>query len=395
MKTAQHARRWLGLALACGTMIYAANSQAGKPAPPPPSPSYTLTQLSGLPGGNTYDAADVNDSGQVVGSMRTDNGQWHAVVWETATAPKDLDNGRGNSEAYGINNSGRVVGQCSFVGGPSPQPTVWIPDGQGGYAPTVLIGGAGLNGSANDINDSGLVTGYFMLNGVEMGFVNRPETDANGVPITWFRDENGDGINDLMFLLEPTTNADGIEPSAINDLGWVVGMDLMPPGYLAFVIIPDYTLPNPWFADENGDGINDLMIHIDASHAHDVNNAGQIVGSDDWSWDSRMWTVVVAPGSVTITTTTLQKPNSMKYGPSIAINDRGQVVGNGQNRTKDLDIRPLLWEQSKGTMLLENLLSDLAWFNDLDTASAINERGQIVGEGNTSAGRRAYLATPK
>jgi uncharacterized membrane protein len=338
----------------------------------------------------------VNDSGQVVGRVWAVNGPWHAVVWETATAePTDLDNGCDFSEAYAINNSGQVVGRCRFAGGASPHPAVWIPDGLGGYAPTDLIGGVGLDGYAYDINDSGFVAGYFLLDGVKMGFVIRPEKDATGVPVTWFRDGNGDEINDLMFLLEPNANADGVEPYAINDSGWVVGKDFTPTGYGAFVIIPDYELPNPWFADQNGDGINDLIIHLDASHAHDVNNAGQIVGSDDWSWDSRMWTVVVAPnGSVTITTTTLPKPNTMKHGPSSAINDRGQVAGTGQNRTRDLDNRPLLWEQGKGTVLLESLLSDLAGFSDLDTASAINERGQIVGEGTTSAGQRVYLATP-
>ncbi len=397
MKRTLNTIRWLGLALAGGTLTFAVATQAGKPAPPPPSPSYTLTQLSGLPGFTTCDAKDVNDSGQVVGCMWTVNGPSHAVVWETATAaPTDLDNGSGLSEAYAINNSGQVVGRCRFVGGASPHPAVWIPDGLGGYTPTDLIGDVGLDGCAYDINDSGTVVGYFLLDGVRMGFVICPETNATGVPVTWFRDDNDDGTNDLMFLLEPYANADGVEPYAINDLGWVVGVDFTPPGYSAFVIIPDYTLPNPWFADQNGDGINDLMIYLGASHAHDVNNAGQIVGSDDWSWDSRMWTVVVAPnGSITITTTTLQKPNTMKNGPSSAINDRGQVVGTGQNRTRDLDNRPLLWEQGKGTILLESLLSDLAGFSDLDTASAINERGQIVGEGTTSAGQRVYLATPK
>lgn len=394
MKTRRISNRWLGLALVCGTLTFTVATKAGKPAPPPPSPSpsYTLTQLSALPEFTTCDAEDVNDSGQVVGRMWTVNGPWHAVLWKTATdAATDLDNGCDFSEACAINNSGQVVGRCKFAGDASAHPAVWIPDELGRYAPTDLIGDVGLDGCAYDINGSGTVVGYFLLDGVRRGFVICPETNAEGL-VTWFRDGNDDGINDLMCLLEPYANAHGVEPDAINDLGWVVGAD---PGNSAFLIIPDYALPNPWFADQNGDGINELMKPIDASQAHDVNNEGQIVGSDDWSWDSRMWTVAVAPnGSITITTTTLQKPNSMKHGPSSAINDRGQVVGTGQNRTRDLDNRPLLWEPGKGTMLLESLLSDLAGFSDLDTASAINEVGQIVGEGTTSDGQRAYLATP-
>jgi probable HAF family extracellular repeat protein len=386
----------LGLAI-LPPAVYAADKAqaAGKPPPPPPGPAYTLTQLSALPGFTNVDAKDVNDSGQVVGCMWTVNGPRHAVVWETAlAAATDLDNGNG-SEAWGINNLGQVVGRCQFEVGGMARPAVWIPDGLGGYTPTDLMGDADLYGCANDINDSGFVVGYFELDGVEMGFVICPEdTDLDGAPDIWFRDVDQNGVNDLMFVLEPHANADGVEPYALNDWGWVVGEDYTLSGYDAFLIIPDDTLPNPWFADENGDGINDLMIHLGASHANDVNNVGRIVGSDDWSWDARLWTVVVAPnGSVTVTTTALPKPSGTRNGPSKAINDNGQVVGTTNTR-KDLDNHPLLWQQANGSMLLESLTSNKAGFSDLDTASAINEGGQIVGEGTTSAGERAYLATP-
>jgi hypothetical protein len=39
MKTTSNTIRWLGLALTCGTLTFAINTQAGKPAKPPPQPS--------------------------------------------------------------------------------------------------------------------------------------------------------------------------------------------------------------------------------------------------------------------------------------------------------------------------------------------------------------------
>lgn len=58
------------------------------------------------------------------------------------------------------------------------------------------------------------------------------------------------------------------------------------------------------------------------------------------------------------------------------------------------DYDPFLWQEDKGTMFLENLISDMAPFRHLFPARGINELGRMVGTGITRAGERGYLATP-
>jgi len=70
------------------------------------------------------------------------------------------------------------------------------------------------------------------------------------------------------------------------------------------------------------------------------------------------------------------------------------VVGVGRpTKGANPDYDPFLWQQDKGTRLLESL-SDMAGFSDLGEAVAINGPGQIVGSGTTRAGVRGYVATP-
>ena len=365
----------------------------GKPKPPP-GPAYSLAELmvpQGFASSTLLDDVDVNDLGQVVGNMVRATGGYHAAVWETSSAePTDLDNGFHRSFAGAINNLGQVAGSCSLDETGSTHPVVWIPDGQGGYQMIDLAPDA--HGGATDINDHGMVVG----GAAEVAFVVVPEdTDGDGKPDTWFRDTNLDGSNDLMFRLGPDVNSEGTEPHAINDFGWVVGNDVtLEWGDMPFLVIPQDAngdgKPDTWFADANGDGVNDLMRHLPFSKdAADVNNQGQIVGSS-----ARLWEVVVAgDGTVTVTTTQLPTPSPFDRWYAGAINDSGQVVGSAQIRKGDLD--PVLWQKDKGMFWLESLVSDRAGFSDLDYAYGINEGGQIVGDGDTRAGVRGYLATPK
>jgi len=231
---------------------------------PPPGPAYTLQELKVPQGFTASRGNDVNDRGQVVGSLDLATGDCHAAVWETASATAtDLDPGFYCSGASAINNLGHVAG--SYIDGSySEHPVVWIPDGQGGYQMIDLMQGSDVSdGYAADINNSGMVVGRFYNDADSSccGFVVVPEdTDHNGAPDTWFRDDNGDGVNDLMFTFQVSTETLWTEGFAINGMGWVVGQcDVFEPDYSGFfVIIPDYTLPNPWFNDENNDGLNDL-----------------------------------------------------------------------------------------------------------------------------------------
>jgi uncharacterized membrane protein len=375
----------LSVALAAG-LLCAAN----KPPKPAPGPAYTLVQLK-LPAGysDSY-AHSVNDAGQVVGYgvANTPTGiATHALVWESAAAiPTDLGNGRG-SDANSINNLGQIAGDCVFEAGSNAlkHPTVWIPNGLGGYDVTDLTGASGI---ATGINAAGVVVGYFQ---VGLAFVVVPEdTNQDGKPDRWYRDSNNDGANDLMFLVPCDTNLKYSQAWGINDFGWVVGVGRFNSGYNTILIIPDYTLANPWFCDEDGDGLNDLVIDLavgESSARMALNNKGQVVSVDELF-------AVAADG--TVMQTTALPPTAARRGynwwRTSAINDGGQVVGWGFS-TSSAEIG-LLWQKDKGTILFESLFSNMAGLSNLDPRG-INNRGLIVGYGNTSTGgSRAFLATP-
>src|SRR5690348_8729868 len=100
-------RSWLTLiallpAALCGLPPFPAAGQT-------PTNSYTFVPLGHLGGGHTR-AYGLNDSGQVVGCSDTALLNSHAFLWQSG-AMTDLGTlGGSNSVAYGINNSGYVVG---------------------------------------------------------------------------------------------------------------------------------------------------------------------------------------------------------------------------------------------------------------------------------------------
>jgi probable HAF family extracellular repeat protein len=73
-------------------------------------------------GGDQAIADDINDQGQVVGTSRTADGSWHAFVWENGSMTRLGVIGEPNepldslaARAWGINNSGQVVGETNVV----------------------------------------------------------------------------------------------------------------------------------------------------------------------------------------------------------------------------------------------------------------------------------------
>jgi uncharacterized membrane protein len=297
--------------------------------------------------------------------------------------------------AWAINNLGQVAGHCAFDGSTtfgSEHPVVW--DGQAGYKMTDLAPDA-IEGYTFEINNSGVVVGEVFRRPEDgwVGFLVVPEdADHDGVPDTWFRDK-GDGSNALMFEFVRTA-----ELCAINDLGWVVGSYVTIDGARrAFLIIPDFAQPNPWFKDDDGDGVNDLIRLLPGAsgEAFDVNNQGQIIGSGAYFGGPPLWEVVVAKdGTVAVTTTQLPVPNGFDSWDADAINDSGKVVGWAYNHKGKSAHGLVLWQKDKGPMLLESLLSNMGGFSDLNAAEGINSLGQITGQGTTSAGTRGFLATP-
>jgi CSLREA domain-containing protein len=265
----------------------------------------------GTLGGTHSVASDLNNSGQVAGYSNTASGESHAFLWE------DVD-GNGQSDP------GEMIDLGTLPGGDSS--------------------------TAYDINDSGQVVGESDIGGSpgNHGFLITPEdTDTNGTPDLWYRDNNSDGVNDLMIDLG---TLDGISSVArgINNLGQVVGRSSTPSGDLhAFLITPEDTdtngTPDRWYRDNNSDGVNDLMIDL---------------------------------GLLT----------SLNYSLGTAINDLSQVVGWGRPSGAS-DLYPFLWSAGSGM----TIGSFGGYFS---AAWGINELGQVVGRSETASGEeRAFVWT--
>ncbi len=253
----------------------------------------------------------LNDWGQVVGGstfdVQTTKGEvlFHALLWDTGNMVDLGTLGGLQCEALSINDSGQVVGWSrladweysgrGFLVAPEDSdndgdPDTWFRDDDGNGINDLMIDLGTLGGSichAEAINDSGQVVGWAETSVYDVmhAFLITPEYDNDGNPVVWFRDDDLDGANDLMIDLG---TPGGLESwaRAINDSGQIVGYGLNGRGDCrAFLLTPE---GSEWFKDDNGDGANDLMTDLgvfkkfDGSGAYDLNNDAQVIGS---SWD--------------------------------------------------------------------------------------------------------------
>jgi len=241
---------------------------------------------------------------------------------------------------------------------------------------------ADLASSATAVNSLGEVVGWSYGGvGGYMAFLIRPLVNGQGQPIQWFADD-GTGANALMtslgtlggtnswardinaagqivgeadtadgsthaFLWQDGTMVDlgtlggtGSSAAAINASGQIAGWALNAAGQKrAFVVRPadadaDGT-PDTWYADADGDGINDLMsdlnlllpsgFRISLTEARDINDAGLIVG-----WGS------VGTGEQATRMGFLLRPVQSTGQP-----DGEEPADGGQTQIRDPDLNPI------------------------------------------------------
>jgi probable HAF family extracellular repeat protein len=321
-------------------------------------PAYLITNLGTL-GGNYIEATDINTTGQVVGDSALPNGNPHAFLWRSGTMIDLGTLGGTYSNATGINDVGQVVGYSGTSSDPA-----------GRHA-----------------------------------FLLTPEdTDGNGTPDRWFRDTNGDGINDLMRNLG-TPGGNNAQSAAfdVNNLGQVVGLSSWetPERYTyraclwSAGVISDLGTgggQNSLAAAINDAGVvvgtidfgaagsdafvwkNGLLTDLDGlDSAADINHSGQIVGA--WASLAVTWTPNEPNGtsgsySLPLGTLPPRSEDGWSYSFPAEINNVGQVVGNSP------------WYQGGGSanrgFIYEN---GFMWELPLNRAMAINDVGQIVGDG--------------
>lgn len=318
---------------------------------------YAITDL-----GTGNQAYGINNSGQVVGGADTSSGSYHAFLYSGSGPMQDLGTLGGTfSMALGINDIGQVVGASTstvnnndwraflYTGGGTMQDLGTLPGGNFNFA--------------NAINNSGQIVG-----GNSVQFANGGIVGGLGHA---FLSNNGGPMQDLGTLDGTTSSATGI-----NGSGQIVGNA----DSHAFL----YVGGGPMQALGSLGGPN--------SFATAINNAGKIVGGANTG---------ASPTSNTHAflytgTGPMQDLGTLggQFSWATGINNSGQVVG-ASTSTGDPNNHAFLYDASKGAMHdLNNLVASSSGLT-LQFANAINDKGQIVGSGTNGAGQtHAFLLSP-
>lgn len=340
---------------------------------------YDVTGLGSLVEGGGSQAADINAVGQVVGRAYAGMGTEHAFLWQNGVMTDLGTLGGAASQAFGINDAGKVVGVSSLA-------SDW--------------------------------TAY-------RAFMVTPEdTDGNGTPDRWFRDSNADGANDLMQNLGTLGGGSPVSYALdVNNLGQVVGMSqswssqswssqstvtraflwqngmmsdqgTLGGNYRVARAINDAGQITGVYSEPNGNAhtvlrANGVTTDLGPSYgsgATDINAKGQLV--DSYSGLPRLWTPTV-PNSSTGTFTGLGLlpliwlEEGGAYADPAGMNDTGHVVG---TQTDFYGNEASSGEAYRGVLWADGVVEPLP----LEFALAINDLGQIVG----NSGGSAYLLTP-
>jgi hypothetical protein len=157
--------------------------------------------------------------------------------------------------------------------------------------------------------------------------VNPKDTDADGTPDLWFEDLDGDGNNDLMIDLEGTIRGGcGNCPLKVNELGQIAGKSNFMGGFVILPEDTDGDGDaDMWFRDADGDGVNDLQISL-GDDVNDISDGGRIVGRTGnglTNKDYLMQWQIVPPDRVD----TVVQEWAKKGGAFHAVNENLQAVG--------------------------------------------------------------------
>lgn len=249
-----------------------------------PHPAYGLPRGMndlGTLGGLYASAADINDAGQAAGQADTQAGYRHAFLWTPGGTDgvvsnpqmKDLGTLGGNrSCAYGINASGRVVGE-SEVGDGRWHAFLWTPGGADGVASNPQMKDLGTLCGA----DSAAFGISSAVSACVVGWAETSNIGDVGFPIFYgfgwtANGTNGPSCNSQMSAmqgLDPIFNSVALD---VADAGYIVGYADMPGPPAQHGLL---------WGNEHKYDLGTLGDTFSSSYAFGVNNLGQVVGSTE------------------------------------------------------------------------------------------------------------------
>jgi len=309
-----------------------------------PATAATITALGSI-NSNGY---GINGAGQVVGSSQPAFGIAQQAFLYSGGVITDLGTlGGSSSSAYGINASGQVVGSAYTAGNAATNAFLYL-NSSGVMTDLGTLGGP--DSYAYGINNSGQIVGDADTTVLIPGNGNQHYSHAFLY--------SGGSMTDLGTLGGPESAALGINAS-----GQVVGFA--------------YTASFQEYAFLYSGGVMTDLGTIggfsSVSGAAGINDSGQIVGV--YTTDNNMYDQAFLYSSGIMTGLgTLGGSDSEAYG----INDSGQVVGTSTT-PGDATFDAFLY--SGGTMIDLNSLLPPGSNWQLTSARAINDSGQIVGTG--------------
>lgn len=372
---------------------------------------YTIQDL-GVVGANFTQPGQplvISNSGWIGGAAGVGAAE-HAVLWYGGNMI-DIGNlglGGKNSFGYGVNESGRAAGEaettaaglattedfCSFMAlGFSSSPTPCVPFAWTGSRMISLPTLGGVNGSANEINNSGSIAGTAENTTPDASCTAPQKYEFK--PVVW----NKGKIQAL-----PTGNdAEGVAIS-INDSGDVVGVSgscaPLNPIFLFYLTIKHALLWQNGVATDLGNLGGEFN-----TLAHHINNLGQVVGQSDLAGDQTahafLW-----PGpdnKMQDLGTVNDAINDDSFSIGLGINDPGEIVGISSNADSSI-FRAFIRRNGKlvdlnslivGSNPFPQSFSTSFGPTGLVTACSITSKGEIIGIAIDSIGRtHGYLAIP-
>lgn len=356
-------------------------------------PSYTVIKLDDgngtLPLSSYQGITDLNDLGQVVGTVQSD-GHYVAAFWEVSINGSELTLLKGlYSIANGCNNLGEVVGSSYGLLG-------------GAYWPSRLdepisLDVSGYSSILNDINDAGVVCGN-----------SKSDSSAPRIATLWNVRTQGSKLSLPSVAGYPHSNATKISEVDASGRFFVLG-------YVGLLV-------NGSDLEVRWDVQQDLSGNLTASEPYVLENAspgpvgvvgmndsGETCGSlfddtllyknKDWlpvGYVPMYWSASGTPIALERLPSTVLSPNIEKA--AFDINNSGVLVGECYARHDSKKIRSgifaTVWSSAQASPYKLESASTSSPFDFLYSATAINESGLIAGYGIINSETRGFVAIP-